>query len=243
MTQLYVAYAGVTHKIEQDDTCVFGRSRRCTVRLDPADLGVARIAGAFMFKGAHWLLRHYDGQAGSPGPPLSLVDHRGNRNLLQDGRVHVIERDVTVLVQGEVRDYMLNVSLTAPIDSASAPPPDDDEQPTRWPDPQQLSVDDRLALAAVFAEHLDERIANPARVQVAVAAARLNCSERALARRLERIMERLDQTGVGGMTGPTRLDALGQYVIPRVIGPDDLHRLKSRLRAAAYHPDSSPADS
>ncbi len=234
MTQLYVAYAGRTRTVEQDDTCTFGRSRRCAIRLDPADLGVARVAGTFQFQGAHWLLVHYGGRTNSAGPPLSLVDARGNRHLLQDGRSHVVERDLTVLVLGEHRDYELAVSLTAPATEPAVFRPDD-EDPTRWPDPQRFADDDRLALTALFAEHLDKRIADPVRVPVADAAALLGWSERALARRLERIMERLGQEGVGGMTGPTRLDALGQYVIPRVIGPDDLRLLMARVRAAAHN--------
>lgn len=51
-----------------------------------------------------------------------------------------------------------------------------------------------------------------------------------------------DQAVVEIGDGPARLDALGRYVIPRVIGPEDLHRLTARVRAAAHDPGSSPAE-
>jgi hypothetical protein len=74
MTQLYIAYSGETQVIDPGDVCTFGRSRHCTIRLDPDDLTVARVAEAFLFEGGHWLLRHHDGQRGSSGPALYLID-------------------------------------------------------------------------------------------------------------------------------------------------------------------------
>jgi len=80
--------------------CARRTFRHCTIRVGLDDLTVARVAGALQFEGGHWLLRHQDGQRGSSGPPLYLIDDRGNRNVLQDGRVHVLDGDITTLVQG-----------------------------------------------------------------------------------------------------------------------------------------------
>jgi hypothetical protein len=88
----------------------------------------------------------------------------------------------------------------------------------------QISQDDRLALAALFAEYLEDPPRyDPAPKSYRAAAARLGWPRSTLVKRIEYLRARLNAAGVPNMLGFSALTSLAEYAISRrLIVRDDL---------------------
>lgn len=216
--ELLVIFNGRQWHLEDDEIFTFGRSEICTLRLDPEDTAISRLAGEIRQVDGIWFLTNR-----STSRPLPLADESGLRQLLGPGRRDVVEGTLRVLVEGrEGRRHEL--VLHGP------PPPDGDPEhgapgtATASGLEVRLSLDDRRALAALFVGYLLEGDAyDPVPRTYRSAAHRVGCGEKALTKRVDYIRARLTRAGVPRLTDYGALNALAEHVLAnRLITREDL---------------------
>ncbi len=186
----------------------FGRSRRCTACLEPADEGVSRAAGSVACRADLWLVTNTGSRV------FDVVAPTGIRAPLAPGHHQVLGAGGhEVLLAGLVRRFCLVVSVGV------VPGPAGGGEvlsgiPTEAGRHVRFSTDDRRALAALFAGYLegfprdDHRPASYGR-----AAQRLGWPASTLRKRIERIRQRLTEAGVAGLVGDEANERLAEHVL------------------------------
>ncbi len=189
----------------------FGRSRDCTICLDPTDPAVSRIAGDLAHRDGVWWLTNR-----STSRPLSVVDDLGLRSVLPPGRRTAVETPTGVLVDGvNNRQYHLFV-VVGGKPPGTAPVPAGTGVPTATGAEVLVNSADRLAMVALFAGYLEDPPRyDPYPKSYAAAAARLGWPRTTLVKRVEYLRARLDAAGVPNMTGFNALVNLAEYAISR----------------------------
>ncbi|MGH9164666.1 MAG: hypothetical protein ACRDZW_04010 [Acidimicrobiales bacterium] len=186
----------------------FGRSRQCTLNLEPPDQGVSRRAGTVEDHAGLWIVtnqgtRSFDVVAPTGiRSPLGPGDHQalgpGQHEILLTGLARRFS--VVVVVEGAER-----ATDDEPVLSGV---------PTEAGLGVRLSTDDQRALVALLAGYLeafpraDHRPASYGR-----AAARLGWSSSTLRKRIERIRQRLTDAGVPGLVGDEANERLAEHVL------------------------------
>lgn len=194
----------------------FGRAETCTVCLDPADIGISRVAGSVEFDGATWWVVNRSARR-----PLVVVDEFGFRSLVPPERRYAVEGRVRVVVDGTAGSHGLEV--TGP----SRPPRDDVSVPgerTAVGEGVLITAEDRAALVALFAGYLEDGSRyDPNPKSYNAAAARLGWPAPTVRKKIEYLRTRLDKAGVPNMTGWNALTNLAEYVLSNgTITKDDL---------------------
>jgi hypothetical protein len=204
-----VRVADEEYLVDPADGLTFGRSRECTVCLDPADTAVSRTAGELSFERGTWWLTNR-----SATRPLSIVDELGLRSVLVPGRRVAVEAPTRVLVDGASRQHSL--AITVDSSTEPAPPGDPLGTPTATGAEVLITPADRLAMVALFAGYLEEPPRyDPYPKSYAAAAARLGWPRTTLVKRIEYLRTRLDTAGVPNMMGFNALANLAEYAISR----------------------------
>lgn len=211
-----VRVAGEEYLVHPADGLTFGRSRECTVCLDPADTAVSRIAGELAFERGTWWLTNR-----SATRPLSIADEFGLRSVLIPGRRVAVEAPTRVLVDGASRQHSLTITLDDPnepaaADAGAAAVDPSVGTPTATGAEVLITPADRLAMVALFAGYLEEPPRyDPYPKSYAAAAARLGWPRTTLVKRIEYLRTRLDAAGVPNMMGFNALANLAEYAISR----------------------------
>jgi hypothetical protein len=220
-----VARGGERWDLDPGEVFTFGREASCSVCLDPADLGISRLAGSIEEdSGTWWLVNH------SATRPLQVVDETGIRSVLAPGRRSPVIGTLTVIVEGQVRRHALALDAGPP-----QPPPSPfsrlaDSRPTVTAPEALLSDADKVALVALFAGYLEAFPRyDPHPRSYADAATRLEWPRTTLVKRVEHMRTRLTNAGVPNLLGENALDALAEWALTsRVITRDDLELLPPR---------------
>lgn len=203
----------------------FGRESKCTVCLDPADLGISRLAGSLEEEsGTWWLINH------STTRPLQVVEESGIRSLLAPGRRTAVSGTVTIIVEGQVRRHALALDAGIPHPPSAPISRLADSRPTVTTAEALLSEADKVALVALFAGYLEPFPRyDPHPRSYADAAGRLDWPRTTLVKRVEHLRTRLTNAGVPNLLGENALDALAEWALTsRVITRDDLELLPRR---------------
>lgn len=203
--QRYEVYAG--------DGLTFGRSPRTTLCLDPADLGISRVAGSLEADAGVWWLVNK-----STVRPLEVVDDVGIRTVLPPGRRLAVTAPITVIVEGAMRRHALTVDLPEEAqDSSSAGPfsgPQVEGNPTRAASEVSITSADKLALVALFSGYLEPFPRyDPHPKSYAAAAARLHWPRTTLVKRVEYMRTRLTNAGVPNLLGENALQHLAEWAL------------------------------
>jgi hypothetical protein len=224
MTGATVYSGDRAYPLAPGDRLTFGRSKECTICLDPGDITISRCAGEIRYeRGAWWLANLSSGN-------LAVVDEVGLRSVLVPGRRVALEAVTRVIVSGaENRSHPLRVEVPVTRDAMSAPGvPDGD--PTAIGEQVLVTPDDRDALLALFSGYLED----PPRYKpyprtYQAAATLLGWPRTTLVKRIEYLRTRLDKAGVPNMTGFNALTNLAEYVLARgLITKDDLDSWRHR---------------
>lgn len=184
----------------------FGRAETCTVCLDPADIGISRIAGSVELAGTTWWVVNRSARR-----PLVVVDEFGFRSVLPPGRRYPVEGRVRVVVDGSAGSHELEV--TGPPGPAREDVPVPGE-PTAVGEGVLITQEDRAALVALFAGYLEDGPRyDPNPRTYNAAAARLGWPAPTVRKKIEYLRTRLDRAGVPNMTGWNALTNLAEYVL------------------------------
>jgi len=188
----------------------FGRSRDCTVCLDPDDIAISRVAGTIECeRGVWWIVNN------STTRPLALVDDLGFRSVLPPQRRSALVNITQVIVDGTKGQHSVRVSATSALGCAVAAS-DGSDTSTAFGVEVMISDADRLAMVALFAGYLrDPPDYDPFPKSYAAAAARLGWKRTTLVKRIEHLRLRLDAAGVPNMMGFSALHGLAEYAISR----------------------------
>jgi hypothetical protein len=222
MSKARVESAANATVLDRTERLTFGRSRDCTMCLDPEDIGISRIAGVLEYEQGTWWIRNY-----STTRPLSLVDDLGFRSVLPPGRRAAVEQQVQIIVDGTRGQHGLRITVErSGGNRASIGQPTG--APTAVGAEVLISPTDRLAMVALFAGYLrDPPRYDPHPKSYAAAAARLGWKRTTLVKRIEYLRLRLNAAGVPNMTGFTALSNLAEYAISRgLITREDLDLLR-----------------
>jgi hypothetical protein len=212
--------------LAEDDRLTFGRSRRCSICLDPEDTGISRVAGSVEFDGGTWWIVN-----SSDTRPLSIVDDFGFRSVLPPQRRVAVENPTQVIVDGTRGQHSLRVVIEAPGEVSQSPSGTLDKPSgasTATGVEVLVSAADRLAMVALFAGYLEDPPRyDPYPKSYAAAAARLGWRRTTLVKRIEYLRRRLDAAGVPNMMGFSALTNLAEYAISRgLITHDDIKLLR-----------------
>jgi hypothetical protein len=101
-----VEYGSQRFELQSPDGLTFGRAATCTIRLDPDDLGISRLAGSLESGSGTWWLTNR-----STGRPLSIADDIGIRTLLAPGRRIALAGPATVIVEGSKLRHAIEISI------------------------------------------------------------------------------------------------------------------------------------
>jgi len=209
-------------QVEWDDEAfeaplTFGRADSCTIRLDPDDAAISRVAGSVVSEGEVWWLVNP-----STTRPLGVVDELGLRSVLAPGRRVAVEGRMRVVVEATRRSHEL--VLHGPPPEVDAVAPDDAGQPTATGEEVMVNEADRLALVALFAGYLEEGARyDPYPKPYAAAAKRLGWPRTTLVKRIEYLRTRLTNAGVPNLHGWNAMTNLAEYVLTTgLITRDDL---------------------
>jgi hypothetical protein len=208
-----VKYGGQRFDIHSPDGLTFGRAATCTIRLDPDDLGISRLAGSVESESGTWWVTNR-----SAGRPFTVADDIGIRILLAPGRRVALGGPVTVIVDGSSLRHAIEISIEpeAPERAAVAGPGGDRDAglPTFTAEGVVVNEQDRLALVALFAGYLEPFPRyDPHPRSYADAAAHLGWSRTTLVKRIEYLRTRLTNAGVPNLLGETALPHLAEWVL------------------------------
>jgi hypothetical protein len=246
---LYVAYDRQRLTLDPGGEATFGRDPSCTVRLDPADPGVSRLAGKLAYRGGLWwianlsrkrLLHVVDGNGFTIPLPIA-VDGLPSRRAVDQNRM-------TVLVPGERWTYEIRLHLAVPVVETGPPPPAGDLASTRAHEP--VLTDRRREVIVALAEgylrpmpHYDPR---PRTYQEV--ADRLRLTRTQVKKRIEQVRGQLVRLGVPGLENEVdaRRPLCEWFLAMRLVDPTDLAWLEARIlalpdRRAAAGEDDEPA--
>jgi hypothetical protein len=209
MTEVTVTAGERRIVVTAGEVLTFGRSRDCTVCLDPADTTISRRAGSLACENGTWWLTNR-----SRAWSLSVVDDVGLRSVLAPGRRMAVEAPVQVVVEGARRRHTLRIDVAVSwAEGVDSPPPG---ASTAVGEAVLVSPADRLAMLALFAGYLhDPPKYDPYPRTYEAAARRLGWSTAAVRKRIEYLRARLDKAGVPNMTGPNALSNLAEYALAR----------------------------
>ncbi len=219
--QRYEVYAG--------EGLTFGRSPRTTLCLDPADLGISRVAGSLESDAGVWWLVNK-----STVRPLEVVDDVGIRTVLPPGRRLAVTAPITVIVEGAMRRHALTVDLPEEAQDSSSGGPVSGSQvdgnPTRAASEVSITSADKLALVALFSGYLEPFPRyDPHPKSYADAAARLDWPRTTLVKRVEYMRTRLTNAGVPNLLGENALQHLAEWALATaLISRTDLALLPPR---------------
>ncbi|MBB4771802.1 FHA domain-containing protein [Actinomadura livida] len=207
------------YPVAPGETLTFGRSKECTICLDPGDTTISRRAGKISYESGGWWL------ANLSSGNLAVVDEVGLRSVLAPKRRVALETVTRVIVSGAGnRSHALRVEVPTTTGAATESlVPDGD--PTAIGDEVLIRPADRDALLALFSGYLED----PPRYKpyprtYEAAAALLGWPRTKLTKRIEYLRTRLDKAGVPNMMGHIALTNLAEYVLARrLITKDDLH--------------------
>jgi hypothetical protein len=214
-----VIAGGSEHQVAPGDSFTFGRAASCTVRLDPDDPAISRLAGVVERDGMVWFLTNASGSR-----PLTVVDRFGLRAVLAPGSRTVIEGRLRVIIAGAKSHELV---LHAP-DASEPARPVATGTPTAAGDGVLINQQDRLALVALFSGYLQEGEGyDPNPKSYAAASARLGWPRTTLVKRIEYLRSRLTRAGVPNMQGWNALSALAEYVLTTgLITREDLQLIR-----------------
>ncbi|HET9058604.1 MAG TPA: FHA domain-containing protein [Acidimicrobiales bacterium] len=212
-TTITIGVGSQRFEVAEGDELTFGRSQRNTICLDPADLGISRIAGALENDAGVWWLVNRSGVR-----PLEVVDDVGIRTVLPPGRRVAVTGPITVIVEGATRRHALTVDLSpeAMEELAKGPFPavQMEGNPTRAAGDVAITSADKLALVALFAGYLEPFPRyDPHPKSYADAAARLNWPRTTLVKRVEYLRTRLTNAGVPNLLGDNALQHLAEWAL------------------------------
>ncbi|MGB9377548.1 MAG: hypothetical protein WCB04_08550 [Mycobacteriales bacterium] len=218
LTAAWVRVGGARYALSEQAPFTFGRSRDCTVVLDPRDIAISRTAGAVESDAGGWWLANR-----SDRRDLVVVDELGFRNMLPpQGRI-LLDAPVAVGVVGMHATHELVVIVPH---GAGRPPEQEPMPATRTSIANGVLINeaDRLAMVALFAGYLEAPPRyEPSPRTYADAAARLGWSKTTLIQRVEYLCSRLTKAGVPDLVGWSALPALADYAIGNdLIVPADL---------------------
>jgi len=205
MATLVVVAARREYRLTPGESLTFGRASRCTIRLDPGDGGISRLAGEIEFVAQVWFVSNR-----SRSRQLSVVDQLGLRRVLAPGQRDPIEGRTRVIVDGSAGSHELVLigpePAVEPARVATGIPTIDAKD--------LVKPAERRDLVALFAGYLleDDRY-DPVPNSYARAATLLKCKPKALSRRIEHLRERLTNAGVPNLHGPNAQRALAEYVL------------------------------
>lgn len=219
---VWVEIGGNVYSLADGQRITFGRSRHCTVCLDPEDQYISRLAGTIESDRGIWWVSNM-----SSSRPLAIIDDFGFRSVLPPRRRTAAENTKQIVVDGTNGRHRLTVTL-AEARGAEPQPPQPAGPSTANATEVLFTATDRLALVAMFAEYLDNPTGQaPQPKRYAAAAARLGWKRTTLIKRVEYLRMRLDAAGVPQMHGPAALTHLAEYAISRrIITPADLAMLR-----------------
>jgi hypothetical protein len=153
-TTLTIGLGDQRYEVAEDEGLTFGRSQRTTLCLDPADLGISRVAGSLENEGGVWWLVNK-----STVRPLEVVDDVGIRTVLPPGRRLAVTAPLTVIVEGAMRRHALTVDLPEEAQGSLAgsplAAPQVEGNPTRAASEVSITSADKLALVALFSGYLE----------------------------------------------------------------------------------------
>ncbi len=200
-------------EVVEGEELTFGRSQRTTLCLDPADLGISRIAGSLEAESGVWWLVNK-----STVRPLEVVDDVGIRTVLPPGRRLAVTAPITVIVEGAMRRHALTVDLPDgalnAFDDGPFPAAQVEGNPTRAASDVSITSADKLALVALFAGYLEAFPRyDPHPKSYADAAARLNWPRTTLVKRVEYLRTRLTSAGVPNLLGDNALQHLAEWAL------------------------------
>jgi hypothetical protein len=217
-------------QVAEGEELTFGRSQRTTICLDPADLGISRVAGSLEADAGVWWLVNK-----STVRPLEVVDDVGIRTVLPPGRRIAVTAPITVIVEGAMRRHALTVDLPEWAVGAVTPDPmalaeADEGNPTRAAADVSITTADKLALVALFAGYLEPFPRyDPHPKSYADAAARLDWPRTTLVKRVEYLRTRLTNAGVPNLLGENALQHLAEWALATgLISRTDLGLLPPR---------------
>jgi hypothetical protein len=200
------------YEVGEGQELTFGRSPRTTLCLDPADLGISRVAGSLEADAGVWWLVNK-----STVRPLEVVDDVGIRTVLPPGRRLAVTAPITVIVEGAMRRHALTVDLPEEVlDSAGGPfsGPQAEGNPTRAASEVSITPADKLALVALFSGYLEPFPRyDPHPKSYADAAARLDWPRTTLVKRVEYMRTRLTNAGVPNLLGENALQHLAEWAL------------------------------
>lgn len=200
-----VAADGDRFELRPGDEFTFGRSQRCTLCLDPLDVGISRTAGCVEYAEGTWWLRNR-----SESRSFDVV-RNGIRSVAGPRVRHAVDGELLVVVTGsEGRHYieLTGPELDAPAETTMT------GLPTAVGQDVKLNQKDRLALAVLFEGYLRDGAAHdpwPRTYDSAVA--RLGWTRAALVHRIDYLRERLRKAGVPNLYGQRAMAFLAEHVL------------------------------
>jgi len=227
-TTITIGLGSQLFEVKEGQELTFGRSQRTTLCLDPADLGISRVAGALESDaGVWWLVNR------SAVRPLEVVDDVGIRTVLPPGRRMAITAPITVVVEGATRRHALTIDLpegAMELNRAGGSAPASEGSPTRAAADVAITPADKAALVALFSGYLEAFPRyDPHPKSYADAAARLQCPRTTLVKRVEYLRTRLTNAGVPNLLGDNALQHLAEWALATgLITRDDLSLLPPR---------------
>ena len=211
-TTITIGLRGQSYEVAEGQELTFGRSQRTTLCLDPADLGISRIAGSVEADAGVWWLVNK-----SAVRPLEVVDDVGIRTVLPPGRRMAVTAPITVIVEGATRRHALTVDLPrGGLEAHADPVPalEVEGNPTRATSDVSITPADKLALVALFAGYLEPFPRyDPHPKSYADAAARLEWPRTTLVKRVEYLRTRLTNAGVPNLLGDNALQHLAEWAL------------------------------
>jgi hypothetical protein len=200
-------------EVGESEGLTFGRSQRTTLCLDPADLGISRVAGSLEADAGVWWLVNK-----STVRPLEVVDDVGIRTVLPPGRRLAVTAPITVIVEGAMRRHALTIDLPEAARGSSGGDPFSapglEGNPTRAASEVSITSADKLALVALFSGYLEPFPRyDPHPKSYADAAARLAWPRTTLVKRVEYMRTRLTNAGVPNLLGENALQHLAEWAL------------------------------
>lgn len=205
MATLVAMAARREYRLTPGESLTFGRASRCTIRLDPGDGGISRLAGEIEFVAQVWFVSNR-----SRSRQLSVVDQLGLRRVLAPGQRDPIEGRTRVIVDGSRGSHELVLKgpehAVEPAQMATGIPTIEGRD--------LVKPAERRDLVALFAGYLLEGDRyDPVPSSYATAATLLRCQAKTLRKRIEYLRTRLTKAGVPNLHGRNAQTALAEYAL------------------------------